>query len=148
MYILLVENDSNQVEMLEASLNKAFPEIKVERIRTEFEFTESFNKVKKTPPVVIILDVMMQWAKVSENIPPPPPEVQEQGTRRAGIRCAKRLANDPETKMIPVILYTVLENADLEEELKELPSRVYFIQKQERDDLLLNQIRKIIGVQQ
>jgi hypothetical protein len=87
---------------------------------------------------------MLPWTDPSPTIEAPPAEILEQGFYRAGVRCAKLLAKNEKTKDIPIILYTVLEPADLEEELKELDlGRVVHIRKDSDDDRIIDVVREL-----
>lgn len=133
MNILVVENDFLQYDWIRESLKRSFlsPD-NVEIIRTEREFYSKFDEIAEDPPAVIIMDVMLQWTTPSENLEmeKPPDPVLKGGHQSAGLRCERKLAADPRTKDIPVILYTVLERADLEENLSSLPSHVKHLRKE------------------
>ena|SRR5258706_12884053 len=73
----------------------------------------------------------------------PSTEVQREGFYRAGIRCAKLLAERQTTKNIPVILYTILAYADLKDQLNELPARVIHVRKESDDDRLIEVIQEL-----
>jgi hypothetical protein len=91
------------------------------------------------------MDVMLPWTDPSPTIEPPPREVVEEGFYRAGIRCARLLATNKTTKHIPVILYTVLERADLEDQIRELSSlaNVVHLRKDSDDDRIIDLIREL-----
>ena len=120
MYVLIVEDDYIQWgalrEALEKALRRKIPELRVERIATEERFRAALADIVRNPPDVIIMDVMLRWADAGERLPEAPEEVRREGYRRAGVRCRRLIADNPATRDIPVILYTVLEESDLRED--------------------------------
>jgi CheY-like chemotaxis protein len=114
MYILIVEDDEPQFNLVKSGLEriKGFSDARIERIATELDFQNEFHKIIENKPDVIIMDVMLCWTHPARDMPPEPGDMD-----RAGIRCEKMLANNEETKNIPVILYTVLSREDLKDDL-------------------------------
>lgn len=115
MYILIVEDDYSQAELIEDAFRKDpyFAQAEFDRISTESHFRMRFDEIARNPPDVIILDVMLRWADPAPDMEPPPAEVRSEGFWRAGIRNAKLLAQDPRTKDIPSVLYTISEDVDI-----------------------------------
>jgi CheY-like chemotaxis protein len=151
--ILVVENDYLQYEWIYDSLKSSFSffaSYDIERIRTEREFVKNFNNIAEDPPEIIIMDAMLQWTLPSEELEQekPPKEVLAEGHQSAGLRCERRLADDSRTSSIPVIIYTVLERADLEEKLNDLPPHVKHLRKESDPGNLLQQIREAMGRRQ
>jgi response regulator RpfG family c-di-GMP phosphodiesterase len=87
--------------------------------------------------------VMLSWTQTGPNMVPSPDDVREGGYHRAGFRCIKLLADDPKTQRIPCIIYTVLAHSALEDEFRELPKTVEYLQKDSEPTGLFNLIRKI-----
>lgn len=114
MYILIVEDDEPQFNLVKSGLEKlrSFSNARIERIATEFDFQKKIEKIAIEKPDIIIMDVMLKWTFPSRVMPPSPGDMD-----RAGIRCEKLLSENEETKNIPVILYTVLSKDDLNNEL-------------------------------
>jgi CheY-like chemotaxis protein len=151
MKFLVVENDHLQYEWIKDSLQGSFfGSWNIERIRTELEFCNSLERIAKERPNVIIMDVMLQWTTASENLEreEPPPHVATEGHHRAGLRCERRLSENPRTRTIPVILYTVLERADLEEKLVNLPKHVKHLRKESDPESLLQLISEVMKLPQ
>jgi DNA-binding response OmpR family regulator len=141
MYILLVEDDYLQADWIEASLKTAFGNIQVERIATEQEFYARVPEIVANPPDVIVIDVMLRWTDPSREMVEPPPAVEKDGFYRAGIRCQEKLAEQKETSQIPIVLYTVLERIDLEQEIDGLSKSVTYLRKDSDSTSLTDQIR-------
>ena len=63
MYILIVDDDYLQVDLIAEALRKD-PNCslaQIRRISTESEFQTFFEKIAGNPPYVIIMDVMLRW---------------------------------------------------------------------------------------
>ena len=144
MYILVVEDDYLQADWICKKVKQVL-RTDVKRISTESQFRKQLKNIEKNRPDVIIMDVMLPWTDPSPDIELAPHEVIEEGFYRAGVRCTKLLAANENTKGIPVILYTVLERADLEDQLKELSSnsRVVHLRKDSDDDRLVELIHEL-----
>ncbi len=59
----------------------------------------------------------------------PPKEIRDEGFYRAGIRCAQMLVTNPRTNRVKIVLYTVLEENDLEQEIGGLGKMITYIRK-------------------
>jgi CheY-like chemotaxis protein len=144
--ILVVENDFLQADWLLKSLRQAFPQAGVRRIKTESGFHASFESIAQKRPDIIIMDVMLQWTEVSDDIEDQafPERVLKEGPYRAGMRCEEMLAADKRTKNIPVILYTILERHDLEPDFNAHPN-VTHLRKDSTPEPLIQLIRDVMG---
>jgi CheY-like chemotaxis protein len=126
MKILLVEDDRVQAQTVRKRLEEEIQGAVITVLKTEKQFREHFEEITNQPPDVICLDVMMRWTDTDDpnlnagNIPPDVMDEKGGRWRRAGIRCARLLSRNARTRNIPVILYTILEDGDLEDELIEL----------------------------
>jgi hypothetical protein len=129
MKIVSLEDDEPFWDLLQEALNEAFPGADVAWIHTESGFRREMKNFVANPADIFLLDVMVKWADASENMPPAPKEVVEQGYYRAGLRCRKLLLENPATKKVPVILFTVLERRDIEKVVSELPANTAFVGK-------------------
>lgn len=143
--ILVVEDDYLQVSYLEVLLRQAIEGATVESIGTEAEFRQGFEKVAEDPPACILMDVMLPWTIPGIDAAPAPREVREGGFFRAGLRCQELLANDPRTRRIPVIFYTVLENSDLKLAAPQFPEKVRYLRKDSDDLDLIGLIQDLTG---
>lgn len=146
MYFLIVEDDHLQATWIEENLGKAFPRARFERIATESDFQSRIKEIVDNPPNVVLMDVMLRWTDPSPNMPQAAQDYQ--GFHRAGIRCAKLLREHSGTKTIPVVLFTVLEENDLEEELSRLKEVGCFLVRKDSDmDPLVEELRRILHEQ-
>lgn len=139
MRILVVEDDPLEADLILAGLKRAFPKITVDHISTEQEFRSRLSSIKKDPPDIFILDMMLRWTDSSEHMTEPPLEIMEEGYYRAGLRCQRLLAQYDETKNRTVILYTVLERQDLD--LDGRPRNVIHLRKESDLEPLIRLIR-------
>lgn len=127
MNILIVEDDRLQFDFINDSLSRIMgsSELEIKRINNESDFRDRFDEIAARRPDIIIMDVMLRWADPSPNFPMPPPEIVEQGFYRAGLRCVKMLVENEATREIPVIIYSVLDKSDLENDIPVLPNVRY-----------------------
>lgn len=129
MYFLIVEDDKFQYSHIKDAITKIWSfrnsKKRIERIATESEFIDKFESIAGEKPDVIIMDIMLRWSDPAPDMRLPPPEIAEQGFFRAGVRCERKLAADPRTRNIPVIVYSILEKKDLEGEVTQRPEVSY-----------------------
>ena len=144
MYILIVEDDYRQAELIEESFRKDpyFASAKFDHIRTESDFRSRFEEIARNPPDAVILDVMLRWMDPVPDMGPPPPEVEREGFWRAGLRNAKMLAQDPRTKGVHRILYTISEDVDFEE--MDEQSKPHYLPKDAALDPLVDLVRSLV----
>jgi CheY-like chemotaxis protein len=117
--ILLVEDDHLEEELIrksvEGELQRRNVVYRIIVIRTEKEFHDKVEMLIRgvDRPHLAIMDVMMPWTDIDEvEEARPTEEARRDGPFRAGLRCAERLHSlAPE---IPVVLYTILDRADLD----------------------------------
>jgi CheY-like chemotaxis protein len=143
MKILVVEDDHLQSGTLIPQLKERIPGVEITLLETEYSFVGSLPQLRNSPPDVVILDIMLLWDKLSENIATPPEKVETEGTNNAGFRCIEELRRFPETRTIPVVLYSVLDQFDIEEKLQNLPQNVYHIPKDNDYSVLVNLIKRL-----
>lgn len=144
MNIIIVENDYLQYDWMKDIFRRYFPDYRITQIKTELEFCNQLEKIAAKPPDVIIMDVMLQWTTPSENVETPPDEVIEAGHHTAGLRCEERLRGNRRTKSIPVILYTVLEQSDLERRFGgTIPEHIRHLRKESDPEPLFSLIQEI-----
>ena len=128
MYILIVEDDHSQAELIEEALKQEADlnssSYKIRRLSTESQFRDHFEDIAERKPDVIVMDVMLRWTDPAPNAKAPPDDILKEGCYRAGVRNARLLAQNESTKRIPVILYTMLEKIDLGD-TSELPGLTY-----------------------
>jgi CheY-like chemotaxis protein len=146
MRILLVEDDIIQSDFICDALEQEFPGGEVELIKTEQEFRSRLDNIAKRTPDVVIMDVMLRWTDPSPDQVPSPEDVREEGHYRAGFRCRKLLSERGQTKDVPVILYTVLDHADISHELQDISiGEVQYLRKESSAGPLLRSVRKFGG---
>ena len=143
--IISVEDDPLQAAWIKHAIEQRIDGAAVIHIGTESEFIERLPEIAAHPPGVILLDVMLRWADPSPSIPERPADVKDRGMRRAGFRCWARLNENPKSRRVPVVLYTVLERNELEEWPTELPPRLRFLHKSSDPEALETAIREIIS---
>jgi CheY-like chemotaxis protein len=145
--ILIVEDDPLQVDLIFPSLVKAFHRGEIKNISTEHEFRARLDEISNDPPDVVVMDVMLRWTDPAPDMPVWPDDVRLEGHYLAGIRCSRLLAENNITRHIPVILYTVLTEKDLEHHLgrsRDPQSTVCFLQKNGDAEPLIQKIRELI----
>lgn len=140
--ILMVEDDPVQIEVMEEALRRGLREASIDLIRTEHEFCSKLEKIAANPPDVAVIDVMLRWTDPSPDLPKPPPEVIKEGHYKAGVRCQALLGSRPDTRKIPVILYTVLEQDDFKEQTIE-GQRVERLSKESDSNSLIDAVLKL-----
>ena len=143
MRIVLVEDDYLQSDWMCQKLQQTIPDAYLDRVSTESEFRLRFDEIADRGPDIVVLDVMLRWSDPGPRFVPPPDDVEKEGFYRAGLRCERMLAADERTARIPVILYTVLEHADLKEELSALPEHVQYLSKHSDLAPLQQKIREL-----
>jgi predicted nucleotide-binding protein len=144
MKILIVEDDYLQAELIQEGLNAAFPGVDISHIKTESAFRSRLKSIVDNPPDVVIMDMMIRWTDPLPDLPPAPPEVREEGHYRAGLRCQRLLAQSEATAGIPIIIYSVLEREDLQEDLKGTPMNVMYLSKDFEFKALIRFIRSCV----
>ena len=75
MRILIVEDNRTQADRLARELNASLPDAVIANIETEHEFREQLDDLVKTPPDIVIIDVMLRWTFPSLDMPERPPDV-------------------------------------------------------------------------
>jgi hypothetical protein len=146
MNIVSLEDDEPFWDLLNETLESEFRDIHLHWIHTESQFIEQIPDFIKNPPDLFLLDVMVKWADASAEMPTPPKAVEAGKYFRAGIRCRMRLLDHPKTKFIPVVLFTVLEQEDMEQVVKNLPENTWVTAKTGDFQKLIAIIKEFGGV--
>lgn len=144
MQILVVEDDELQATSLCMVLEKELPGATTTWVASESDLLQRLSLNELGVPDVIIMDVILRWAIVTEDFQDPPPEVLANGHYTAGIRCLKRLLDRPATSRTPVVVYSVLDRDDISDELSKLPPHVTFLRKGVDDLQLVRVIRSLL----
>lgn len=143
MKILLVEDDHLQVQWIKEGLLRSFPSATIEVISTELGFRSKLPELAEDIPAIVIMDVMLRWTDPTPDLQTPPEEVKKEGFFRAGLRCARLLSEQPSTRDIPVILYSVLERSDIATDLKNEPN-VHHLRKDSAYEPLARRIQELL----
>ncbi len=139
MNILLLEDDHLQADWIRSEFEREF-RAAVRVVRTELEFRDLVPELAESPPDVAVLDVIVRWTD-------PAPDMRKRsedtnaGPSRAGVRCARLLSQ--RCPKVPIILYTVLERSDLEDDLAGVSAKLIVLSKESRPKPLLDFIRSL-----
>jgi CheY-like chemotaxis protein len=145
MYVVIVEDDYLQRDPIREDLEDAFPGIEVVTIKTELEFQRRLPEIRDCKPDVMIIDVMLRWADPQPNFPKPPPEIEKEGFYRAGLRCAQLVESDPILRDTPIILYTILEEGEIDREGRTLGGKLTHLRKGGATDILIRHVRELVA---
>ena len=150
MKILIVEDDYLQACWLKGVLEEHLPGVEVRLIPTELKFREAMESLRSQPPDLVILDVMLRWTDPAPDMVPAPSDVRESGFFRAGFRCERLLRQYPETEETSVILYTVLEEGDIQQtdigfDLERLHAKTRYINKDSDPSHLLDAVKEVLA---
>jgi DNA-binding NarL/FixJ family response regulator len=135
MKIVLVEDNRGFGERLYKALSTL---ASVWWVISEREFRDSFEQIKKEPPDALVIDTMLRWDYPRRDAVEVPPDAKDLYT--AGVRCAKLLSESKATTHLPVILYTVFDEADLKQKT-DFPPNVSYLQKTSDTAGLLEAVR-------
>lgn len=134
--IVLVNDEwIEREEMYGSALRKAFSKVDVVTLATEHEFMERLPELANLRGYrVVVTDLMMPWVYPEPNFPAVPEDYfSTDGSARAGIRIARLLAANANTRDIDVIIHThssldlILENMGLT--LPEINPNAHFLGK-------------------
>jgi CheY-like chemotaxis protein len=145
MEILILEDDPAQAKWLREEIQAVIADAEIELVTSEHEFRERIPGFAQSPPDVFLLDVMVRWTKPSPKMPEQPQDVKDNGYYRAGNRCVIKLRENNVT--VPAILYTILENGDIGDDLKKLEEAgitdVTYVKKESNPDTLIRRIKSL-----
>ena len=137
MNIVLVEDDHYEREDIKAAIREQFPTAVVQTIRTESAFMKALNTFVQRPDIFLI-DIMLRWTDPSPDITMPPPNCS---FLDAGFRCAEELQKV--MPGVPTVLYTVLDNQDIQARRKKLARDVRYVRKSSDLRPLYDAIREL-----
>lgn len=143
-YIVIVEDDHLQDGPLKEHLSGAISNAEIETICTELDLRRRLPALRERAPDIMIMDVMLRWTFPAPDALPPPADVAIGGYYRAGLRCARLLADDPVLSSVPIILYTILERSDLERDGEKLPENSTYVGKHTDRDVLSRRVRDLL----
>lgn len=145
-YIVIVEDDHLQEAPLKDYLRVTITDAQIEPICTELGFRTRLPALREHVPDIVVMDVMLRWTFPAPDAVVPPEDVASGGYYRAGLRCARLLANDSQLCGVPVILYTILERSDLERDGEALPKNSTYLGKNTELDVLSRKVRDVLKV--
>lgn len=139
MRILILEDNRTHADLLTDGLAK-IREADVVRLRSELEFLQVWQMIEKEPPHVALIDVMLRW-----DIPRPDPTAPPPGhdIYNAGIRCMRKLKESEKTAHVPIILYSVVSQSDIEHHIQKLPEGVTYMEKTSEMSTVISLIRDV-----
>lgn len=146
MIFVILEDDYLQTESLEQLLKKEFPRSKIIKLSTEYEFrmfADNINIDKSDESYVFIIDVMMRWTDPSPDAPKAPKDVVTGGFEKAGFRIEQILNKKIDLEKDHIILYTILEESVLHEDLENKNSYTKFIPKNGDHVLIIDHIKSL-----
>lgn len=143
-YIVIVEDDHLQEGPLQEYLSDAISDAEIETISTELEFRTRLPALRERVPDLVVMDVMLRWTFPAPDAVAPPEDIAVDGYYRAGLRCARLLADDPRLSGVPVVLYTILERSDLERDGEALPENSTYLGKNAELDVLSRKVRGLL----
>lgn len=137
--ILVVEDDPRQVQSLTDAIAQAFPGCEIVVRNTESQLYEFVDSGPFDNCAVVVLDVMLPWAKPSPRIPSPPPSVIKEGIFWAGRRCIRKIRERDPNK--PIIVYSARDPslAGITDE-----KEISILQKQVAIDPVIEKLRAIL----
>jgi CheY-like chemotaxis protein len=143
MNILLVEDDAEQIAWLIATLESYFCSLNLTVFKTEHQFRSELDSLlRQNRPDIMLIDAMLPWTNPAPDMPPRPSEVQSHGFLYAGVRC-QRLAS-AKAPDIPTIIYSILERKDLRDSLRDAPSNVKYVRKDDDARQLVQMINNMV----
>jgi CheY-like chemotaxis protein len=140
-HFVIVEDDHLQRGPLEDRLSSVFEDATVDTLCSEGEFREALPRMRDRVPDLVVMDVMVRWDVARHDLPQPPPDVQEEGYYRAGLRAAWLMHDDPALCRVPLVLYTILELGDVQRDGRVLPPNASYVGKDCDLDVLVRHIR-------
>jgi CheY-like chemotaxis protein len=140
--IIVVEDDHLQEGPLVERLEAACPGYRIDSVRTECEFRERLPSLRADRPDLVIMDVMLRWDDPRRDPTEPPATVVREGFYRAGLRCVELMSIDPRLASVPIILYTILEKSDLDQDSRMMSAKVFYLRKSTDLDTLVRKVRE------
>ncbi|MCX6602249.1 MAG: hypothetical protein NTV52_01500 [Acidobacteria bacterium] len=134
MTFLIIEDDDFHFQVVERALLKAHAGALILRAATEKVFVQRLNEFIGLNPSLVIVDQMLPWT--DEEDADPYTDAPNEGPLRAGYRCIELLRSLRESKAIPVIFFTNLEQ-------KTVPPGVAYVRKRADPKLvqLMDQVK-------
>jgi predicted nucleotide-binding protein len=138
MRVLLVEDDHSDVQRITEAIRSVFPSAEVVPFETEEEFRLGLDSVLQRGLDLAVIDALVKWTSATPKIEAPQDVIA--GTfLRAGARCAERLASDPRSTTVPVIIYSAADRSDLH-----LPPNTLYVKKDSDSKTLLRLILSVL----
>jgi hypothetical protein len=141
MKIVVLEDDGLQFESLQHNLAMEFPGVEVELLKTAKDFRDRIPAFCSDPPGLFLIDLMVPWTQLpDEELVPKDFETK---VPRLGLVCQQWLTEAEATKNIPVILYTELDLAIIEDTLEGVTGDVQSLRKDDNYVALNRLIRRL-----
>ncbi len=119
--ILFIEDDPDQLMIYESKFSlEGFLMV------TAAEGEQGIKLARQEKPVVVLLDLLLR----NEN----------------GLDILKKLKQDPETKDIPVIVFTNFDTQDSKEQAKKLGALEYIVKTQLTPGEMVEKVKKLINL--
>lgn len=144
MIFWIVEDDHEQAQDTVEQIRLHYPTAEIHRVTTEHEFRDKFTQIVGAD--LVILDLILRWTDAKPEMPSRPDDVKSGGSDRAGLRCLELLRAGERTRLIPVILYSVLPKDELTSPWREIAESVPYLDKSDAHDQLLETIRSLLKV--
>jgi CheY-like chemotaxis protein len=143
--LVVLEDDYFDMDLTRELLRKHFPGFQILPLRTEAQFHEAFPALIAAPPSIVLLGARVKWTDPAPKMPEPPAEVLAGTYREAGFRCWKMLRGNPQTKSVPVIFYTSInERGNAPAEAK-ADRRTTFVVRRIEDEEIVGAVREAIS---
>jgi TIR domain-containing protein len=125
--VLIVEDDYTDYFQIKSEIALRFTGVEIQRISSEAEFVQHFDRLAECSPHLIIVDLMLKWLEPNGV---PSIDLSTPGDyRRAGLRLISRLSADDRTQSVPVLLCSNLGERYLRSQVESLPENVYLLGK-------------------
>lgn len=145
MKILIIEDNHLHLRDLKEAILEEYPDLEIVTMRTESQFREEVDGLRRDPPAAIVMDLMLRWTYARKS---PPPKSKHVGKpESAGLRCIKLLHEDKRTRKVRVILYTVAKKSELPQKVKKLPGDVYFIKKSSDHQEIVRRLGTLLALE-
>jgi DNA-binding NarL/FixJ family response regulator len=69
MKILIVDDDFLELESIKTHLSEEFPNVVIQTIETESGFRRAIPALRASPPNLVILDMLLRWTDIKEEMP-------------------------------------------------------------------------------
>ena len=144
MKILMIEDNFAIGEPIRDEIRNTFGV--AHWLETESDFHVEWPNIAANPPRAAVIDIMLKWDILRREKRLRPAAASDM--YRAGIRCADTVLDDPRTKHIPIILFSVIDRTDLADDIDRLKKKgnVTYLQKSSEPSQLISLLRQVTSV--